>query len=83
MMMTETCSCSAQTHAHHEGRSCDRPAISPAEEIEQDAPDQELGAVCLECYQLLAVELHEADPDSVVDLNVSPSFLMCEAPSLG
>ncbi len=83
MMMTESCTCNDQGHPNHEGRHCDRPAVSPADEIEDGVPDRELGAICLECYQQLAVDLHEADPNSVVDLNVSPSFLMCESPSLG
>jgi hypothetical protein len=82
-MMTETCSCTVKTHPHHENRPCDRPAIGPAEEIDEDTQkDEQLGGVCLECYQLLAVEAHAADPDAVVDLNVPASFLLCEAPQL-
>jgi hypothetical protein len=81
-MMTESCTCSDVEHPHHAGGKCERPAVSQAEEVEP-GPDRSLGAVCLECYQLLAVEAHEADPDAVVDLNVPPSFLMCESPALG
>ena len=53
------------------------PAVSPAEQV-QPGPDQQLGALCLECYQALAVEVHEKDPDAVLDLNVPPSFPACE-----
>jgi hypothetical protein len=82
-MMTETCTCTNKSHAHHAGHACERPAVSPAEEIDEDTnKDEQLGAICLECYQLLAVEAHEADPDAVVDLNVPESFLLCESPQL-
>ena len=82
MMMSTTCGCKADSHPHHAGTNCDRPAVSPAEEIEEGTPDTSLGAICLECYQLLAVEAHEADPTAVVDLNIEPSFPMCESPAL-
>ena len=82
MTQLETCNCTNSGHPHHANGRCERPAVSQAEEIEP-GPDKALGAVCLECYQLIAVEVHEKDPDAVVDLNVPASFLMCESPSLG
>ena len=82
MVMTDTCSCTDVRHPHHANGKCDRPAAGAAEEVEE-GPDKALGAICLECYQLLAVEAHEEDPNAVVDLNVPPSFLMCETPTLG
>jgi hypothetical protein len=80
--MTETCSCTDVHHPHHAGGKCSRPAAGAAEEVEE-RQDKKFGAVCLECYQLIAVQAHEEDPSAVVDLNVPPSFLMCETPALG
>jgi hypothetical protein len=80
--MNEHCTCQVQTHSHHEGVECDRPAIGSAEEVEE-GKDTALGPICLECYQLLAVEAHEADTDAVVDLDLPKSFLLCETPTLG
>lgn len=82
MTMTEMCTCRETSHPHHAGTACDRPAIAAAQEIEP-GPDTSLGLLCLDCYRLLAVEKHEEDPDAVVDLNVPPSFPMCETPNLG
>ncbi len=83
-MMTPTCTCTNTAHDHHAGRACDRPAVSPAQEVDQREGDVdiEIGDVCLECYQLIAVEAHEKDPTAVLDLNVPPSFPICEAPIL-
>lgn len=81
MVISDRCTCTETTHAHHTGGNCDRPAISNAEEV-QDGPDTTIGALCLECYQEKAVELHEEDPSAVLDLNVAPSFPLCESPRL-
>lgn len=75
----QLCFCKETEHPHHPGGRCDKPAVSPAEEI-VDGPDNDLGAICLECYQLMAVDLHEEDPTAVLDLNVLPSFPICDPP---
>jgi hypothetical protein len=77
MVATERCTCTATDHPIHSGASCDRPAVSPVEQV-QPGPDEQVGALCLECYQALAVEVHEENPDAVLDLNVPPSFPACE-----
>lgn len=77
MVTSERCTCTETQHPHHAGTSCDKPAVSPVEEI-VPGPDIEVGALCLECYQAVAVEVHDRDPEAVLDLNVPPSFPACE-----